>query len=165
MVSSTTLLQTAPGHYEGQVPLGEPGSYEVLVHRAASDGIEAASEEIGLSVPPGAEYLHAGTNDLLLKRVNGGAAYYRPDEPAQALDASQLPGATRKNEPLWGWLFAPALILLIASVAVRRVDFRAGRRPVPPPQSPAPPDPQETPTEPEPPAEDDAFDQEEYIPR
>ena len=51
VVSSTALLQTAPGHYEGQVPLGEPGSYEVLVHRAASDGIEAASEEIGLSVP------------------------------------------------------------------------------------------------------------------
>ncbi|MEP6774619.1 MAG: VWA domain-containing protein [Chloroflexota bacterium] len=165
VVTSTTLLQTAPGHYEGQVPVGEPGSYEVLVHRAASGDIEAASEEIGLSVPPGAEYLHAGTNDLLLKRVNGGAAYYRPDEPAQALDASQLPGATRKNEPLWGWLFAPALILLIASVAVRRVDFRAGRRPVPSPQSPAPPDPQETPTEPEPPAEDNAFQEEEYIPR
>jgi uncharacterized membrane protein len=164
VVTSTVLLQTAPGHYEGQLPLGEPGSYEVLVHRAASDGIEAASEEIGLSVPAGAEYLHAGTNDLLLKRVNGGAAYYRPDEPAQALDAGQLAGAAPKNEPLWGWLVAPALLLLIASVAVRRVDFRAGRRPVP--QSPPVPDPPTT-VESEPPAveDDDAFDEEEYIPR
>jgi hypothetical protein len=136
----------------------------VLVHRAASDGIEAASEEIGLSVLPGAEYLHAGTNDMLLKRVNGGAAYYRPDEPAQALDASQLPGATRKNEPLWGWLFAPALILLISSVAVRRVDFRARRRAVTPAQSPPSSEPEKAPTESEPPDDGDAFDEEEYIP-
>lgn len=128
VVTSTVLLQTAPGHYEGQAPLGEPGSYEVLVSRAASDGIEAASEEIGLSVPAGAEYLHAGTNDLLLKRVNGGAAYFHPDEPAQALDASQLAGATPQNEPLWGWFLAPGLMLLIAGVAVRRVDFRGRRR-------------------------------------
>ncbi|HST04759.1 MAG TPA: VWA domain-containing protein, partial [Chloroflexia bacterium] len=127
VITSTVLVQTAPGHYEAQVPLGEPGAYEVLVSRAASDGIEAASEEIGLNVPAGAEYLHAGTNDLLLKRVNGGAAFYRPDEPAQALDASQLAGATPQNEPLWGWFLAPGLILLIAGVAVRRVDFRRRR--------------------------------------
>ncbi len=126
VVTSTRLLQTAPGHYEANVNLGEPGTYEVLVRRDATGDIPAATETIGLSVPTGIEYLHAGTNDRLLKRLNGGAAYLR--DPEQTLDASGLEGASPQSEPLWPWFLAPALILLLLGVAIRRVDFRLTKR-------------------------------------
>jgi hypothetical protein len=126
VVTSTRLLQTAPGHYEADVPLGEPGAYEVLVRRAGVQNAEAASETIGLTLPTGVEYLHAATNDRLLRRINGGSAYLR--EPAQALDASNLQGASPQREPLWPWFLAPALLLLLVGVAVRRVDFGLRKR-------------------------------------
>ena len=126
VVTSTRLLQTAPGYYEAYVALGEPGAYEVLVRRADVQDAEAASETIGFSLPTGVEYLHAGTNDRLLRRINGGAAYMR--EPGQALDASNLQGASPQREPLWPWFLAPALLLLLVGVGVRRVDFGGLRR-------------------------------------
>lgn len=128
VVTSTSLLQTAPGQYEGDVALGEPGAYEVLVRRAGTGGDDTVSETIGLSVPTGVEYLHAGTNDRLLGRINGGAPYL--NDPAQALDASNLTGTSPEREPLWGWFLAPALLLLLIGVAVRRVDFRVRKRTV-----------------------------------
>jgi uncharacterized membrane protein len=119
VVTTTSLAQTAPGRYEAEVPVGEQGAYEVRVRR---DGGVPVSETIGFSLPPGVEYLKAGTNDRLLKRLNGGAAYLR--DASQALDPAGLPGASPEHEPLWGYLVAPALLLLLGSVAVRRVDFR-----------------------------------------
>jgi hypothetical protein len=118
------LKQTAPGRYEATVPVGETGTYEVRVLRAGDSGT-ATSETVGFAVPTGEEYLYAGTNDRLLKRLNGGKAYMR--QPAQALDTAELTGASPDREPLWPYLVAPALLLLLASVAVRRVDFRFRR--------------------------------------
>src|SRR5205814_22211 len=124
VVTTTLLTQTAPGRYEADVPVGEQGAYEVRVRR---DGDQPVSETIGLTVPTGAEYLKAGTNDRLLKSLNGGRTYLRL--PSQALDPSGLQGASPEREPLWPYLVAPALLLLLAGVAVRRVDFRR-RRPI-----------------------------------
>lgn len=127
VVTSTRLLQTAPGFYEADVALGEPGAYEILARRAGVGNAEAASETIGLSVPTAAEYLHAGTNIRLLSRITGGAPFLT--DPAQALDASALQGASPERQALWPWFLAPALLLMLLGVAVRRLDFRLpGRR-------------------------------------
>ncbi len=124
VVTTTLLKQTAPGRYEASVPVGEASTYEVRVRRAG-DGGTAASETAGFAVPTGEEYLYAGTNDRLLKQINRGAAYFR--QPGQALDVTGLQGASPDREPLWPYFVAPALLLLLASVAVRRVDFRFRR--------------------------------------
>lgn len=128
IVTGTRLLQTAPGHYEGDVAVGEPGAYEILARREGAGSAEAASETIGLSVPTSAEYLHAGTNSRLLSRLNGGAAFVK--EAAQSFDLAGLQGSAPEQQALWPWFLAPALVLLLVGVAVRRVDFgmRSGRR-------------------------------------
>jgi hypothetical protein len=104
------------------VPVGEQGAYEVRVVRDAPP----TSESVGFTVPTAAEYLNAGTNDRLLKRVNGGQDYIT--EPAQALDPAGLRAVSQQREPLWPFMVAPALLLLLGSVAVRRVDFRRSKR-------------------------------------
>ena len=119
VVTTTLLTQTAPGLYEADVPVSERGAYEVRVRR---EGDEPVSETTGLTVPTGAEYLRAGTNDHLLRSLDAGRPYL--SQPSQALDPSGLQGASPEREPLWPYLVAPALLLLLASVAVRRVDFR-----------------------------------------
>jgi uncharacterized membrane protein len=128
VVTTTVLSQTAPGRYEADVPVGEQGAYEVRVERQSSQGgsSDPVSETVGFTVPTGAEFLNAGTNDRLLKRINGGQAYVT--KPAQALDPSALPAITQQAEPLWPFMIAPALLLLLGSVAARRVDIRRTKR-------------------------------------
>ena len=122
VVTSTRLLQTAPGHYEGDVAVGEPGAYEILARREGEGSAQAASETIGVSVPTSVEYLHTETNNRLLSRINGGLAFQT--EAAQALDITGLEGEAPERQQLWAWFLAPALVLLLFGVAVRRVDFR-----------------------------------------
>ncbi len=128
VVTTTVLMQTAPGHYQADVPVSEVGAYEVRVQRAGSqNGSDPpVTETIGFTVPTAAEYLNAGTNDQLLKRLNSGKPYLT--QPAQALDPSALAGNSPQREPLWPYTVAPALFLLLGSVAARRVDFRRARR-------------------------------------
>jgi hypothetical protein len=127
VVTTTLLSQVAPGRYEAEVALNDLGAYEVRLRR---DGDEPVTETAGFSVPAGAELLNAGTNDRLLKQLNGGNEYL--SDPAQALDSAGLPGASAEVQPLWGYLLAPALVLLLLSAAVRRLDFRFRRRPTSP---------------------------------
>jgi Ca-activated chloride channel family protein len=123
VVTSFAMSQAAPGRYEARIPLSEKGAYEVRLSRG---GDQPAIETAGFSVPPSAEFLHAGTNDRLLKQLNGGKAFLT--QPQQALETTTLQGESPDREPLWAYYLAPALILLLASVAVRRVDFRFRRR-------------------------------------
>jgi hypothetical protein len=126
-VTTTLLSQTAPGRYEADVPVGEAGAYEVRIAKegsttgtpgtAGTQGTETA----GFTAQGGREWLNAGTNELLLKKLNGGKEFIA--QPQQALDAAGLPGALADFEPLWGYLVAPALVLLLLSVAVRRIEF------------------------------------------
>jgi hypothetical protein len=139
-ITSTLLVQSAPGQYEGDVPVDEAGVYEVRVVRATSTlpgaqgtprtpqaggdegygGGQAITETVGFSVPAHPELMYAGTNHALLRRLAGGL----PDitQPAQALDPANLPagkGGAPVLYPLWGYLLAPALLLLLLSVAIR----------------------------------------------
>lgn len=124
-ITTTVLLQTAPGRYEASVPVGEQGAYEVRLSREGA-GTGATQETAGFSVPVGAEWANAGTNDRLLKRLNGGLDYI--SRPSQALNASKLAGAIVDYSPLWFYPLAASLLLLIMSVAVRRVEFRMRKR-------------------------------------
>ena len=80
-VTSTRLTQTAPGHYETDVPLDESGTYEVRLTR--QDGPDTVTEIAGFSTPPAAELLHAATNTRLLARLSDG--HWPLTDPAQAL--------------------------------------------------------------------------------
>jgi uncharacterized membrane protein len=129
-VTTTVLVQTAPGRYEADIPLSEPGAYEVRITREGSNPQRPSapiripqSETAGFSVPLSQEMLNAGTNDRLLKRLSPDTPYLSLADPKAALDTTGLPPATTDHEPLWGYFLAPALILLLASVAVRRLAF------------------------------------------
>lgn len=121
-ITTTALTQSGPGTYTADLPLNEPGAYEMRLTR---EGDNATTETAGFSVPINPELLHPGTNDLLLKALNNGKDYLTT--PVQALDSSNLQGTTPQREALWSYLIAPALLSLLASVAVRRVDFRLAR--------------------------------------
>jgi hypothetical protein len=124
VITTTLLNQTGPGRYEAEVPVTELGAYEVRLSRPGEEG-PPVTETLGFNVPVGEEWAHAGTNDLLLKRLNGGKDYLT--DPALALDGSNLTGAIVEYEPLWFYPLAAALITLLLSVAVRRIEF-VGRR-------------------------------------
>jgi uncharacterized membrane protein len=129
VVTTTVLAQTAPGRYEADVPVGEQGAYEVRAQRQGSQsgsGDPTVSESVGFTVPTAPEFLNAGTNDRLLKRLNGGQAYIT--KPAQALDPTALRAVSQQSEPLWPYMIAAALLLLLGSVAARRVDYRRTKR-------------------------------------
>ncbi|HYP19734.1 MAG TPA: VWA domain-containing protein, partial [Chloroflexia bacterium] len=103
-VTNVAMSQAAPGRYEARIPLAEKGAYEVRLSRG---GDQPAIETAGFSVPPSAEFLHAGTNDRLLKQLNGGKAFLT--QPQQALGTTTLQGESPDREPLWPYYLAPAL--------------------------------------------------------
>lgn len=122
-VTTTLLSQTAPGRYEATSPLQGAGAYEVRVQR---QGDRPTSETAGFSAPPDPEYQHAGTNDALLKAINGGKEYLTG--PRQALDPTNLQAVSVDYQPLWPYPLMAGLVLLLLSVAVRRIDFRPALR-------------------------------------
>jgi Ca-activated chloride channel family protein len=122
-VTTTLLTQTAPGRYEADVPVGEPGAYEV---RISQEGSATGTETAGFSAQAGQEWLNTGTNDRLLKKLNGGRDF--ATRPEQALDPTGLLGFAPQLQPLWSFLLAPSLVLLLLSVAVRRIDLRFRHR-------------------------------------
>lgn len=124
-ITTTLLNQTGPGRYEAEVPVSELGAYEVRLTRSSEDG-PPTTETAGFNVPVGEEWAHTGTNDRLLKRLNGGKDYLT--DPAVALDGSGLTGAVVEYDPLWFYPLAAALITLLLSVAVRRIEFRGRKR-------------------------------------
>lgn len=123
VITTTVMSQTAPGHYEANVPVDGTGAYEVMVSR---EGDNAASESAGFTVQPGEELMHAGTNDRLLRKLSGGNPYQI--DPKAALDLKGMREAQPERQPLWEYALAPGLLLLLLSVIVRRVDFRRGQR-------------------------------------
>jgi Ca-activated chloride channel homolog len=121
VVTTTRLMQSAPGRYEAQVPLGEGGSFEVRVTR---EGEYPANESAGFSVPTAPELLSAGTNSRLLARITGDAPPLAVSLPEAALRRDGLQSVANSYDPAWQPFLAAGLVLLLASVAVRRLAFR-----------------------------------------
>ncbi len=122
-VTTTVLIQTAPGRYEADVPISELGAYEVRFSRPDPVSASPITETAGFSVPLSQEMVNAGTNDRLLQRLSLEAPYLSLDDPQAALDRTALPPSQGNHEPLWAYFLAPALVLLLLSVAVRRLAF------------------------------------------
>ena len=66
VVTNTVLSQVAPGRYEGDMKLGEPGAYQAVITR---EGDTPVSETAGFTVQSSQELMNAGTNDRLLARL------------------------------------------------------------------------------------------------
>jgi uncharacterized membrane protein len=128
VVTTTLLSQAGPGRYEADVPVSELGAYEVRLTRPGEEAAPPETETAGFTVPVGEEWAHVGTNDRLLKRLNGNKGYLT--DPALALDGTNLTGAIVEYDPLWFYPLAAALVTLLLSVAVRRIEFRGRKKPV-----------------------------------
>ena len=124
VVTTTRLTQTAPGRYEAEVPVGVPGAYEVRVNR---EGNDPTTESAGFSLPTEPELLNAGTNTRLLGRIAGGNPTLSLDDPRAPLSREGLPGLANDYESVWQPFLAAGLLLLLGSVAVRRLAFRVRR--------------------------------------
>ncbi|GAA5505672.1 hypothetical protein Rcae01_01117 [Novipirellula caenicola] len=117
---SLRMSQSAPGRYSSDFQLSQPGSYHMefavkqngqTIYRQSRGMIRGYSDE--LRIRP--------TNETLLREVaNASGGRFNPT-PAELFH----PTAVRANRPtpLWPWILAAAVVLLILDVALRRIDF------------------------------------------
>ena len=115
------LTQTGAGRYEGRFDAGTPGAYLVTVR----EGEDALVGSAGVVRARGDELRGEGTDHALLARIaalTGGRA--RADLDGVFRDR---PAPTFAYEPMWRPLVVAALLLLLASVALRRLVL-PGRR-------------------------------------
>ncbi|MDX1928473.1 MAG: VWA domain-containing protein [Pirellulaceae bacterium] len=114
------MQQTAPGRYEAEFDTNKTGSYNLELNQN-QNGVTTFRQTRGLVVGYPDELRLGPTNDGLLKQisqVSGG----RFDLPAKEVFE---PGerTARLALPLWPYLLMAALSLLVADVALRRIDF------------------------------------------
>jgi Ca-activated chloride channel family protein len=120
------LAQTAPGHYQGSVPTPEKGEYHFRL-AVKQKGQPVAELSRGLTVGFDEEFRLKPTDEELLRKVaevSGGRYNPPPEELFTPPERS-----AERAVALWPYLLAAALILFLADVALRRIDFAllAGR--------------------------------------
>ncbi len=109
------LQQTGAGRYEGTFDANAPGPYLVTVR----EGEEGMVGSAGMVRPSGDELRGDGTNHALLGQIaalTGGEV--RTDLSRVFVDR---PPPTRAFDPLWPFLLAASLVLLLIGVALRRL--------------------------------------------
>lgn len=125
---SSTLLQKAPGVYDGLLRNLQQGVYQVQISQTNPiSGSLVASQQTGLVVPYPSEYRlspDAALNaQALLSDLAqlGNGVELDVNEPAAAFrhDITSQP----RRVPLWPWLLAIAILLLPLDVAIRRLTF------------------------------------------
>ncbi|QEL19726.1 VWA domain-containing protein [Limnoglobus roseus] len=115
-----TMTQTAPGRYVGEFPIDKTGTYHVQMNQDAK-GQQATQQSRGLVVNYDDELRIRPTDEKLLEavaKVSGGT--FKP-EP-EAVFAPDERTATRPL-PLWPYLLMAAMLVFLADVALRRIDF------------------------------------------
>lgn len=116
--TKVALTQTAPGRYQGSVPVSDEGVYAVQVVQANPNGSNSTVSG-GFVVPYSPEYLGNGTNAELLStlaRLTGGEVARGPSDAfAHTLASASAPRA------LWPLLLVLCALLLVAEVAIRRI--------------------------------------------
>lgn len=125
-----TLTATAPGRYEGSLPLAGVGTYLARIQLWPAEGGgdplgPPFTRGIALSYLP--EYRDLGVNDAALMEwanITGGT--HRP--ALDAVFAVPVEGSVPVQRGLWSWLLAAALLVFVADVALRRVDLRDAAR-------------------------------------
>jgi hypothetical protein len=119
-----TLTQVAPGRFEAEAGIDQPGAYFVRVRpvvTATAPGTALGEATLPFVKPYSAEYVQtAGGEDSLRSWADlGGGALLT--EPAAAFDRS-IPLAASRTE-LFPWLLALAALLLPFDIAARRIGF------------------------------------------
>ena len=113
-----SVPQVAPGSYAVTFTAAERGPYAVQVTQAQADGTVIAQTTTGFAVPYAREYAAARANRVLLERLAAETGGLRLDSPAASFSRDTV--REWQAQPLWPYLFAAALVLFIADVAVRR---------------------------------------------
>lgn len=115
-----TMTQTAPGRYVGEFPLEKTGTYHVQMNQTAKNQ-PATQQSRGLVVNYDDELRIRPTDEALLESVaKVSKGTFKPDP--EAVFAPDERTATRPL-PLWPYLLMAALIVFMADVALRRIDF------------------------------------------
>jgi uncharacterized membrane protein len=123
--STVLLAQVAPGRYEGILPSGAPGVYQVTITNQGSGGSTAQAL---VAVPFSTEYLPPPANGPYmldqLAQQTGGTVLSSPS----ALTSLFKGTGTSSQQDLWWPLALAALILFFIEVAIRTTDW--GRVPI-----------------------------------
>ncbi|HEX4999119.1 MAG TPA: VWA domain-containing protein [Terriglobia bacterium] len=124
-VVTISLPQSAPGLYRARIPVRSDSAY---LFRPVVDGASGPARALASSYP--AEY-HFYPPDLdrlrAISRETGGQ--FQPD-PASIFDPAGDTAVTRL--PLWPWISALALVLLITDILLRRLRLFEGESPADP---------------------------------
>lgn len=127
-----TLVQTAPGHYEGGFTPDKAGSYSVSVQGSGQavtvtgspttlPANLSLSQTVGAVAPYSPEYRQLGSNEPLMKEIaslSGGRVLSSPEETFRG----EL-GSAFERHNLWPWLLLLAVLLFPLDIAVRRTRF------------------------------------------
>ncbi len=117
------LSQTAPGRYTAQIATQNPGAYFLeLAVRGTTGPPLRQSRALFVGYPD--ELQLKPTDETLLRRIateSGGRFNPTPEQVFQPLRPAEM------VEPLWPYLLATALVLLVLDVALRRIDLSGGR--------------------------------------
>src|SRR5262249_17219986 len=114
------MTQTAPGRYFGTFPADKAGTYHVQMTQQAR-GQPATQQSRGLVVNYDDELRIRPTDEKLLEAVaqaSGGTVRPEPE----AVFAPDTRTASQPL-PLWPYMLVAALLIFVADVALRRIDF------------------------------------------
>ncbi len=114
------MRQTAPGRYAAEFDTPGPGGYHLSVVQK-QQGRVVYQQSRGLAVGYADELRLRPTNEGLLRAI-AEATGGRYDPAPEEVFAARGDGALRAV-PLWPYLVAAALVLFVADVALRRLDF------------------------------------------
>lgn len=129
------LKQTAPGRYVAEFDTPTPGAYHLQLTQKTVGGTTLHQQTRGLIVGYPDELRLYPTNNELLKTLaesTGGRfdptpeELFAPTEPQGSQSSGSLPSTVRtvqRMTPLWPYLVTAALLLFVADVALRRIDF------------------------------------------
>ena len=117
--TDVALRQIAPGRYTGAFDVDDTSMHHVRVSQKQED-IEVQAVSRGVAVGYSDEYRVGPVNETLLRRLaDMGGGTFDPS-PAAAVESD---ARSMRVQPLWPYLIAAALVLLVLDVALRRIDF------------------------------------------
>jgi Ca-activated chloride channel homolog len=114
------LTQTAPGRYSGEIETAKTGTYHLQLMQK-SNGVLVSQQSRGIVVNYDDELRLRPTDEKLLEAiasVSGGT--YKPDAAA-IFDPPERTAS--RAVPLWPYLLIAAMLIFLADVALRRIDF------------------------------------------
>jgi len=119
------LRQTAPGRYVAEFETPASGAYHLNLTQKSQAGTLLHQQSRGLIVGyPDELRLNPTNNELLQSMAEAtGGRFNPPPEDLFATDPSAAVRSVSRTTPLWPYLTAAALVLLLLDVALRRIDF------------------------------------------